>query len=546
MEYRAEGGRILFDDPSRLIAMTSAVAPFAERTITHILESRAAATPDRRLLVIGERTFTAAELNETVNRVAHGLLQIGFGSGVTTALLSSNRPEMVVAWLALAKIGAVCVPINIASKAPQLAHVLSNSQSRALVAESRWLPELRQVQHDLPALERIVTFDPVDAGASEHGRQMSAFENLLTDRTENPPVSVDPVDLASIMYTGGTTGPSKGVMCSQSQYYWWARTLSEAIGLAESDVWYTCLPMFHINAQGTFLASLLTGATISVGERFSARGYWNEARRAGATVCSLLGTMSHILYHREPAPDERPPQLRLIFCPAFPAALQLAFEARFGVRVMNAYGSTELNCVTMTGREGPSRPGSMGPVLEYFEMKVVDENDCALPFGTPGELIVRPKQPFSTMLGYFGLPEKTMEAWRNLWFHTGDRAYQNADGDFYFVDRLRDSIRRRGENISSFEVEQVVNGHEAVLESAAYPVPAEVGEDDVMVSIVPRPNCRVDAVELIQWCEARLPRFAVPRFVDIVTELPKTAVGRVEKFKLRARGVTETTWDRER
>ena len=418
------------------------------------------------------------------------------------------------------------------------------------MAERQWLPELRLVQQDLPELERFVTFDAVDAGARERGRPISAFGDLLTDRTENPSVAVNAADLASIMYTGGTTGPSKGVMCSQSHYYWWARTLSEAIGLAESDVWYTCLPMFHINAQGTFLASLLTGATISVGERFSARRYWNETRRAGATISSLLGTMAHILYHREPASPEdeedRPPLLRMIFCPAFPAALQLAFEERFGVRVMNAYGSTELNCVTMTQREGPSRPGSMGTVLEHFEMKVVDENDCELPFGTPGELIVRPKQPFSTMMGYFGLPEKTMEAWRNLWFHTGDRAYQNADGHFYFVDRLKDSIRRRGENISSFEVEQVVNGHEAVLESAAYPVPAEVGEDDMMVSIVPRPNCGIDVVELIQWCEARLPRFAVPRFVDIVSELPKTAVGRVEKFKLRARGVTETTWDRER
>jgi carnitine-CoA ligase len=525
----------------------TAARPFAQRTIKHLLEDRARSTPDRTLLLFGEHTYTAVELNEAVNRFAHGFLRVGIGPGVTVAMLSVNRREMLFAWLALAKIGAVCVPINVASKAPQLAHILSDSRAGALVAESQWLEELRRIEGTLPDLERFVLFDPVEAGTSECGRPVIAFGEVQKEQAVDPAVAVQPTDLASIMYTGGTTGPSKGVMCSQSHFYWWAHILSEAIGLVESDVWYTCLPFFHVNAQSTLLAAVLTGATIAVGERFSASRYWEETRTVGATIGSLLGTMSHILYHRKPpGPADRQPRMRMIFCPAFPAALQPDFEERFGVRVMNAYGSTELNCVTMTPTDGPSRPGSMGRLLDQFEMKVVDANDCDLPPGTQGELVVRPKQPFSIMSGYFGMPEKTVEAWRNLWFHTGDRGYQDADGYFYFVDRLKDSIRRRGENVSSFEVEQVVNGHQAVLESAAYPVPAEIGEDDVMVSIVPRPDRALDVLDLIQWCEARLPRFAVPRFVDIVTELPKTAVGRVEKFRLRARGVTGTTWDRER
>jgi carnitine-CoA ligase len=527
--------------------MTPGIVPFGERTIGQLLQSLTAEAPDRALLTIGGRTLTAADLNAAVNRVAHGLVRNGFGPGVTVGLLSANRLEMALAWLALAKVGAVSVPINTASKAPQLAHVLSNSRASALIAEEQWMSEVRAIAAGLPALERVALFDIREAPAMAGGPQTIAFEQLYAGDASDPCVPLDPAGLSSIVYTGGTTGPSKGVMCCQSHYYWWARTLSRALAITDSDIWYTCLPLFHSNAQATLLAALLTGAHLVIGDRFSASQYWQQARGANASIASLLGTMAHILYHRQSRGEsDRLPRLRTIFCPAFPAALQLDFEARFGVRVMNAYGSTELNCVTMTPLDSPARPGSMGLVLEEFEMNVVDEHDCELPRGTTGELVVRPRQPFSTMLGYFGLPDKTAEAWRNLWFHTGDRGYEDEDGHFYFVDRLKDSIRRRGENVSSFEIEQVVNRYEGVMESAAYPVPAEIGEDDVMVSVVVRPGGLVEMADLIAWCEARLPRFAIPRFIDIVGELPKTAVGRVEKFKLRARGVTETTWDRER
>jgi crotonobetaine/carnitine-CoA ligase len=226
------------------------------------------------------------------------------------------------------------------------------------------------------------------------------------------------------------------------------------------------------------------------------------------------------------------------------AGIQAGFEERFGVKTVNAYGSTELNCVTATRLDEPTRPGSMGRVLDEFEMQVVDRNDEPLPDGEPGELVVRPRRPFSTMSGYFGMPDRTADAWRNLWFHTGDRGRRDRDGHFYFLDRLKDVIRRRGENISSFELEQVVNSHHAVLESAAYGVPADVGEDDVMVSVVPRDDARLDVEQLVVWCAERLPYFAVPRFVEVLDALPKTAVGRVEKFRLVERGVRETTWDR--
>ena len=320
--------------------------------------------------------------------------------------------------------------------------------------------------------------------------------------------------------------------------------MKRAAALKEREVWYTCLPFFHVNAQCTFLATMLAGACTAARERFSASRYWGDVRDHDADVASLLGTMAHVLFHKAPPrEDDRAHCLRAVFCPGMPAPIQIEFERRFGVKVLNAYGSTELNCVTATRLDEPTRPGSMGRVLDEFEMCIVDGDDQEVPDGVPGELVVRPRQPFSIMLGYRDMPERTVEAWRNLWFHTGDRGVRDGDGHFYFLERLRDVIRRRGENISSFEVEQVVNSHDGVLESAAYGVPADVGEDEVMVSVVPRESARIDLSALLEWCTERLPYFAVPRFVEIVHELPKTPVGRVEKFKLVERGVRETTWD---
>ena len=399
-------------------------------------------------------------------------------------------------------------------------------------------------------IERVVLLNGGDADREVgpvNRRPTVTFDALIGGASaDDPAVPIDPTSPASILYTGGTTGVPKGVLCSHSHYYWWARLMARGLDARASDIWLTCLPFFHSNAQATFLATVLAGAATAVSARFSASRYWTEARMHGATIGSLLGTMAHILFHKTAeTPADREHGIRTIFCPAMPAGIQLEFERRFGVKTVNAYGSTELNCVTVTRLDEPTRPGSMGRALDEFEMRVVDEHDHEVAPGAMGELVVRPKQPFSTMLGYFDLPGQTVEAWRNLWFHTGDRGRCDVDGHFYFVDRLKDTIRRRGENIASFEVEQAINAHAAVLESAAYPVPADVGEDEVMVSVVPRPEMRIDILELVRWCEERLPYFAVPRFVDVVEDLPKTAVGRVEKFKLRQRGVQPTTWDRE-
>jgi crotonobetaine/carnitine-CoA ligase len=255
--------------------------------------------------------------------------------------------------------------------------------------------------------------------------------------------------------------------------------------------------------------------------------------------------MVQILHSRPPSAADRAHRVRVALSPATPAELYEPFEERFGIHLMDGWASTETNVVIFHPREG-ARPGTMGTLVEGFDARVVDGDDLEVADGTPGELIVRNEQPFSFSTGYFGLPEQTVEAWRNLWFHTGDRVVREPDGTFRFLDRIKDVIRRRGENISSYEVEQVLVSHPDVAAAAVVPVPSELGEDEVMACVVPRDGAELDPLELVRFCEPRLAYFAVPRYVDVLDELPLTPSNKIEKYRLRERGVTEATWDRER
>jgi crotonobetaine/carnitine-CoA ligase len=266
-------------------------------------------------------------------------------------------------------------------------------------------------------------------------------------------------------------------------------------------------------------------------------------RRHEATVVYLLGAMVPILLAQPQGEGERQHRVRIGLGPGVPAAAGDAFRARTGVTLLEGYGSTETNFVIATAPDSPRR-GVMGWLRSGFDARVVDEHDVEVPTGTAGELIVRADEPFAFATGYFGMPDKTVEAWRNLWFHTGDRVVREADGAFRFVDRIKDAIRRRGENISSFEVEQVLSSHPAVAACAVYPVRSELAEDEVMAALVAREGQCIEPAELLAFCESRLPYFALPRYVDLLPELPRTENGKVQKYKLRERGVTSITWDR--
>ncbi len=355
------------------------------------------------------------------------------------------------------------------------------------------------------------------------------------------PADVQPGDTLAILYTSGTTGPAKGVTCPHAQYHGWGANTARILGVNEDDVLCTTLPLFHINALNTFAQAALMGAEVVYAPRFSASGFWPVMQACGATVVYLLGAMVPILLAQPEGEGERAHRVRIGLGPGVPAQAGADFRRRTGVQLLEGYGSTETNFVIATRPDAP-RTGVMGWLQPGFDARVADAADAAVPDGEPGELLLRADAPFAFATGYFGMPDKTVEAWRNLWFHTGDRVVREADGAFRFIDRMKDAIRRRGENISSYEVEQVLLSHPAVATVAVYPVRSELAEDEVMASLIAQPGVVVDVAEIARHCETRLPYFAIPRYIDIVDDLPRTENGKVQKFRLREQGVTLTTW----
>jgi carnitine-CoA ligase len=338
---------------------------------------------------------------------------------------------------------------------------------------------------------------------------------------------------------------SKGVCCPHAQYFWWAVYTGQLLGVRENDVLMTTLPIFHTNALGTFFQALLNGATLVFEPRFSASGFISALARHNATVTYVLGAMVPILLAQAPSSADRTHSVRIALAPAVPAHFHAQFTERFGFGLLDGYGSTETNCI-MGAPLAEQRPGMMGRLLSGFSARVVDSHDNEVADGEAGELMLRADEPFAFATGYFGMPEKTVEAWRNLWFHTGDRVVRESDGFYRFIDRMKDAIRRRGENISSYEVEQVLVSHPQVENAAVFPVRSELAEDEVMAAVVLRPGEKIDYAALLDYCQPRMPYFAVPRYLEFVDALPVTENGKVTKYKLRERGVTAASWDREK
>ena len=521
--------------------MTDAIASFAaaERTLPAMLARQCARFAARTLLVCGAERWSYAHALDVAQRMGALLTAHGIQAGDRVALMCGNRPEFVQVFLGCAWIGAITVPIKTSARGANLRHILGNSGARLFIGEAATLPALAGLASGEGraglALEQVWSVDPSSTAGA---RPMPA---LGDERA--PAAALEPGDTLAILYTSGTTGLSKGVCCPHAQYYWWSRHSSALLGLRDGDVLLTTLPLFHTNALNAFFQALLTGSTLVVQPRFSASDFWPALARHQATVTYVLGAMVPILLSREPSAADRAHRVRIALAPAIPTRFHAQFTQRFGLALLDGYGSTESNFVI--GLDAEQKPGSMGRLVPGFQARVADAFDDELPDGTAGELLLRANEPFAFASGYFGMPDKTVEAWRNLWFHTGDRVVRDAEGFYTFLDRLKDAIRRRGENISSYEVEQVLLSHPAVALAAVFPVQSELAEDEVMAAIVPREGMALDPVELIRFCEPRMAYFAVPRFLEFMKELPTTENGKVQKFKLRERGVTSATWDRE-
>jgi crotonobetaine/carnitine-CoA ligase len=491
------------------------------------------------LVTAGGTTWTYADAYEAAARCAGTLRSAGIQPGDRVAIIYSNRIEFLEIVLGCAWLGAIAVPINVASRGPQLQHILSNCAARLLVIEAAHAENLALLHPPELAIEAIWIDATTDVRI---GNVVSTTMPLGSERLAA--AAVRPGDLALILYTSGTTGPSKGVCCPHAQYFWWAVNTASLLQLRADDVLCTSLPLFHTNALNTFYQALLTGSSVCFEKRFSASRFFASLARQRATVTYLLGAMVPILLSRPRSPEEAAHTVRIALAPGVPAQFHEEFTQRTGIRLLDGWGSTETNFVLGTTIEH-QKPGLMGPVFEGFQARVVDDQDSNVADETAGELVVQADDPLAFATGYFRAPEQTGQAWRNLWFHTGDRVVRQSDGYFRFVDRLKDTIRRRGENISSFEVEQVLLSHSAIANAAAFPIRSPLAEDEVMAAVLLHPGQQLTEAELIAFCEPRLPYFAIPRYLEFVSGLPTTESGKVQKYKLRERGVTEKTWDRE-
>jgi crotonobetaine/carnitine-CoA ligase len=528
----------------------AAIFPPGERTLPAMLARQAEIHGDRQLVVFGDETWSYADAASIAARSAGTLVAVHVSPGDRVALMCGNRPEFLRIYLGCAWLGAVVVPINTASRGAQLAHILATCAARLLIVEPELVPVVEGLRDASLAVDEVWVIDGSDGAAAcavieDAGAAPWPYRALPELGEPAAAHAVLPADPSAILFTSGTTGLSKGVCCPHAQYFWWGYHSAELLGLREDDVLLTPLPLFHTNALNSFYQALLTGSTLVVESRFSASGFFPALARHRATVTYLLGAMVPMLLSKVQASEARVHRTRIALAPAAPAHLQQEFRDRFGIGLVDGYGSTETNFVIGSTLD-EHRPGFMGKVRPGFEARVVDEHDNALPPGEPGELVLRASEPFAFSTGYFGMAEKTVEAWRNLWFHTGDRVVADADGYFRFLDRMKDAIRRRGENISCFEVEQVLVSHPKVENAAVFPVRSDLAEDEVMAAVVLRQHSTLSFAELLDYCQPRMPYFAVPRYLEFVTSLPMTNNGKVTKVELQERGVTDLTWDREK
>ncbi len=477
------------------------------------------------------------------------LASAGVGRGDRVGLMAGNRHEFLSIVLGCGWLGAVVVPINTASRGMQLRHILANSGCVLLVADAASCPALSALAA-MPATEpadalRLRAIWLLDEASPVNGLHAPASAPPPPPDAPLPPAAdIRPGDMLAILYTSGTSGLSKGVCCPHAQFYWWGRIAARNLEITEADVLYTSLPLFHTNALNACFQALVTGASIVCDERFSASRYFDRLEATGATVTYLLGAMVPMLLAHEPAASERRHRTRIALAPGVPERFHGAFTERTGIALLEGYGSTETN-FALGGTLAEQRAGTMGRVAPEFDAMVADEHDAPVPDGEPGELLLRATPPFAVATGYFGMDDKTVEAWRNLWFHTGDRVVRDADGYFRFLDRMKDAIRRRGENISSYEVEQVLLAHPAVAVVAVYAVRSDLAEDEVMAALVYKPGQSLTHAALLDFCQPRMPYFAVPRYLRVLDDLPRTENGKVRKFRLREEGITGDTWDRD-
>ncbi len=500
--------------------------------IREFLESKVILNPDKIYLFFENQQLTYKQFNARVNQAANGFLQLGIHKGDCVCIMLHNSPEFLFAWLGLNKIGGVMVPINTAFKAPEIQYIVDHCEAKGFVTCPETLDVVLSVSQKSLTLKWVAMVGKIPKSNSMD--LLSLWQECSTSVID---IKLEDQDIASIVYTSGTTGPPKGVMHMHQSYILAGEAMIVRAALSTEDRLMVILPLFHGNAQFySTMGSLTAGASIILIPRFSANQFWKQVKQYGATQFNFIGAIGRILVSRASEEFVSDHSIRVANGGPIPSDVYQAFTHRFKIpHVIDGYGLTECPAVCQNPIDGIKKIGSMGlpakhPLIKFTEMKIVDDASHELPVGKVGELLLR--SPV-LMKGYFKDPEKTSETMRGGWFHTGDCAYQDEDGYFFFVERKKDIIRRKGENISSVEVEMVINAHPNVFESAVVAVPSSLSEDEVKAFVVLKEGQDLKPEALIDWCMERLAAFKVPRYLEYRKNLPKTPSQRIEKYLLK-------------
>ncbi|MFZ5643242.1 MAG: AMP-binding protein [Bacillota bacterium] len=519
-------------------------------TVAELVSSKAVENGDKTWLVFEDgRNFSYSEVDALSDSMAAGLYGLGVRNDDKVAIFAYNSPEWILSFFAILKMGAVPVTVNTGFIKDPLIYNLKASHSQYLVVDCRLLETYKNVEESLDNIKCVVIIGKQNFDRRFQPVKPYVFAEDLATIKPNPEIKVKKYgkDPCAMILTSGTTGPSKVVADSNAQFICTALFMIEAGGITENSVVYVYLPLFHIMALDlATIASMLANAKMVLAERFNPAVFWEDIYNYGVSHFHAVGPILEILLKNPPSPLEQEHDPIVALAYSSKDVWNRARE-RFKIFLSGGYGSTEVGIPVSAPYDivisGKNPPGSCGIVGPHIDVKIMDEYGKFLPVGKVGEIVIRPRIPWTMFLEYYGMPDQTVNAFRGLWFHTGDAGYFDENGYLYFVDRLKDAIRRKGENISSYEVEQILQKHYQILEAAVIPAPLEVGEDEVMAVVVPKPGESIDLKELMLFCEENMPRFWIPRFIRIAGGLPRTPTGRIEKFKLKEEGFTKDTFD---
>ena len=497
-------------------------------SIAAVLDRRAVQFPDRVMMSIGGVDVTFEQMRQRSCAAANALLDLGIGPGDCVALFTGTCPEWIYFWLGAGRIGAVSAAVNAANKGEFLLHALRLSRAKAVITDAERQSRVAELADQLPKLASIVVQDDCLGGHA----------GTVDERIG------DLADIGSFFFTSGTTGASKAVATTWHYLFTTAATAASAWDFRPGEALWTAMPLFHLSAAPAVLAPMLVGGTTVLAPTFHPASVWDEVRACGAVGFVGAGAMVSMLWNLPPDPRDAQLPLRFISAAPIAAGVYRDIEKRYGCRIVTMYGLTEAFPIAVKSVAEAGVPGTSGRPNPNFEVRIVDSDGEPLPDGAVGEIACRPRHPHVMSEGYLNASGLAVDQ-HPEWFRTGDLGVLDGDQNLTYVDRLKDSLRRRGENISSVEVETVVTAHPAVLEAAVIGVPSDLGEDDILLFVTVQPERDLDYAELLDFCGARMPYFSVPRYVEIVSELPKTVIGRVRKDVLRTRGVGSAAWDRE-